>query len=143
MSVEIDPELRDALDKQAIHDVCMYYCRAADRLDADLLERVFHDDATVEAWRRGIEAFVPLDNMYIKCSGPNMFTQRLDRRHMEIQFETVLDMFGADRCYYGSNFPLERLWLSYDELVTTTKEILAKRSAEEQRKFFHDTAAAF
>ncbi len=48
MSVEIDPELRDALDKQAIHDVCMYYCRAVDRLDADLLERVFHDDATVE-----------------------------------------------------------------------------------------------
>lgn len=98
------------------------------------------DDATVSAWHRGIEAFVPLDNLYMKCSGPNMFTQRLDRRHMEIQLDTVLDMFGADRCYFGSNFPLERLWLSYDDLVTTTKKILASRSAADQRKFFHDTA---
>lgn len=101
------------------------------------------DDATVSAWQRGIEAFAPLDNLYIKCSGPNMFTQRLDRRHMEIQFDTVLNMFGADRCYFGSNFPLERLWLSYDDLVTTTKEILTSRSAEDQRNFFHDTAERF
>ena len=48
MNGEVDLELRHALDKQAIHDACMYYCRAVDRMDASLLARVFHDNATVE-----------------------------------------------------------------------------------------------
>ena len=42
-----DDELRDAIDKQAIREVCMRYCRAVDRLDEDELPHVFHDDATV------------------------------------------------------------------------------------------------
>ncbi len=53
------------------------------------------------------------------------------------------DRFGAGRCFYGSNFPLEKLWASYDDLVATTKRILANRPAAEQRKYFHDTATAF
>ncbi|MDP2238647.1 MAG: hypothetical protein Q8K18_00620 [Burkholderiales bacterium] len=44
---------------------------------------------------------------------------------------------------YGSNFPLEKLWASYDDLVATTKRILAGRPHAEQRKYFHDTATAF
>jgi len=26
-------------------------------------------------------------------------------------------MFGADRCLFGSNFPIEKLWSSYHDLV--------------------------
>ncbi len=47
MTTASDQELREAIDKQAIRDVCMLYCRAVDRLDADLLPRIFHDDATI------------------------------------------------------------------------------------------------
>ena len=62
---------------------------------------------------------------------------------MRIVLDHVLDRFGADRCFYGSNFPLEKLWANYDDLVAACKEILAPRSEAEQRAFFHDTAAAF
>ena len=48
MSAVSDRELREAIDKQAIRDVCMLYCRAVDRIDADLLPRIFDDDATIE-----------------------------------------------------------------------------------------------
>jgi predicted TIM-barrel fold metal-dependent hydrolase len=44
---------------------------------------------------------------------------------------------------YGSNFPLEKLWASYDDLVATTKRILEKRPTSFQRKYVHDTASAF
>jgi predicted TIM-barrel fold metal-dependent hydrolase len=44
---------------------------------------------------------------------------------------------------YGSNFPLEKLWASYDDLVATTKRILEKRPTSIQRKYVHDTASAF
>jgi len=101
------------------------------------------DAATVAAWQDGLEHLVPLPNLWIKCSGLNFFTARCDAAHMAIVLNHVLDRFGADRCFYGSNFPLEKLWARYDDLVGACKQILADRPAADQRKFFHDTAAAF
>ena len=62
---------------------------------------------------------------------------------MRITLDHLLDRFGSGRCFYGSNFPLEKLWASYDALVSTTKRILEGRPADEQRKYFHDTATSF
>lgn len=101
------------------------------------------DDATVQAWKEGLEHLVPHKNLWIKCSGLNFFTARCDIDHMRIVLDHVLDRFGADRCFYGSNFPLEKLWATYDDLVAACKEILVSRSESEQRAFFHDTAAGF
>jgi predicted TIM-barrel fold metal-dependent hydrolase len=52
-------------------------------------------------------------------------------------------MFGAERCFFGSNFPVEKLKSSYDGLVAMLKTALAQRPASDQRRFFHDTAAQF
>ena len=101
------------------------------------------DAATVDAWKEGLEHLAPLANMWIKCSGLNFFAAKCDVEHMAIMLNHVMDRFGADRCFYGSNFPLEKLWASYDDLVGACKQILADRPLEDQRKFFHDTAARF
>lgn len=101
------------------------------------------DDATVGAWKDGLEQLRPLPNLWIKCSGLNFFTGRCDEGHMRITLDHLLDRFGADRCFYGSNFPLEKLWASYDDLVATTKRIVERHSPADQRKYFHDTASAF
>jgi ketosteroid isomerase-like protein len=43
-----DPAVQELLDKQAIHEVLMRYCRGVDRRDEDLLCSVFHPDALDE-----------------------------------------------------------------------------------------------
>jgi predicted TIM-barrel fold metal-dependent hydrolase len=101
------------------------------------------DDATVDAWKEGLEHLAPLPNVWIKCSGLNFFTNTCDIDHMRIVLDHVLDRFGAERCFYGSNFPLEKLWARYDDLVGACKQILASRPEADQCAFFHDTAAAF
>jgi predicted TIM-barrel fold metal-dependent hydrolase len=101
------------------------------------------DDATVAAWKEGLEHLHPLKNLWIKCSGLNFFTAKCDENHMRITLDHLLDRFGADRCFYGSNFPLEKLWASYDDLIATTKRIVERHSPADQRKYFHDTATAF
>src|SRR3546814_7846930 len=101
------------------------------------------DDDTVGDYKRGMEMLAAFPNLYIKCSGLNMLTARLDKPHMAIQLDTALDAFGAERCFYGSNFPLEKLWTSYDDLVNACKEILAPRPEADQRRFFHDTVIEF
>jgi hypothetical protein len=41
-----DPEVQALLDKHAIHDVLMTYCRGIDRMDRDALESAYWPDAT-------------------------------------------------------------------------------------------------
>jgi ketosteroid isomerase-like protein len=43
-----DPEVQDLLDKQAIREATLRYCRGVDRLDADLLCSAYHPDALDE-----------------------------------------------------------------------------------------------
>ena len=52
-------------------------------------------------------------NVVSKLSGLGTFLHRNDRAHIaEVVRETV-SIFGADRCLFGSNFPIEKLWTRY------------------------------
>ena len=54
--------------------------------------------------------------------------------------ETVA-MFGAGRCFYGSNFPIEKPWTDYATLYRTFRKAIAHLSESEQVAILHDTAA--
>jgi len=101
------------------------------------------DSTTVAHWREALGQLVPTENVFIKVSGLNTFSRRLDEPLMTLATETVLDIFGAERCFFGSNFPVERMWTSFADYTAAQKRAMAGRSAEENRKFFHDTAKAF
>ena len=49
-------------------------------------------------------------------------------------------MFGAERCLFGSNFPIEKLWTSYAELVATFRAAVADLADSEQRAVLKETA---
>jgi predicted TIM-barrel fold metal-dependent hydrolase len=49
-------------------------------------------------------------------------------------------LFGAARCLYGSNFPIEKLWTGYASLIEAYRAALANYSTAEQRAVLHDTA---
>ena len=103
------------------------------------------DDATFARWESGLRHLVGFENLYVKCSGVNNVNWGSPRRAECVarQYNTLLDMFGAERCFFGSNFPVEKLKSSYDGLVAMLKSALARRPASDQRRFFHDTAAQF
>ena len=50
-------------------------------------------------------------------------------------------IFGADRCLWGSNFPIEKLWTDYSTLYRTFREAIAHLDERQQRAILHDTAA--
>lgn len=103
------------------------------------------DPASVDLWERGLERLAPLKNLFIKCSGINNVTWGPPRPYAPIarQYNSMLELFGADRCFFGSNFPVEGLKNTYQSLMDTLKTALGHRSDAEQRAFFHDTAARF
>ncbi len=103
------------------------------------------DPASVKAWEAGLKLLAPLENLFVKCSGINNVTWGPPRPYAPVaaQLDTLIDMFGAARCFFGSNFPVEKLKSSFDCVMAMTKTALAHRSEVEQRAFFHDTAADF
>jgi predicted TIM-barrel fold metal-dependent hydrolase len=101
------------------------------------------DDSTVTEWRDALAQLVPCENVFIKISGLNTFTRTLDEAVMDIASNTALDMFGPERCFFGSNFPVEAMWTSFEDYTAMQKKIFAGRSDAENKKFFHDTAINF
>ena len=57
--------------------------------------------------------------------------------------EALIEDFGADRCMFESNFPVDKAMCSYPVLWNAFKRIASGCSATEKAALFHDTAAGF
>ena len=55
--------------------------------------------------------------------------------------EETVAIFGAERCMFGSNFPIEKLWCSYSELFTAFRVATVKLTKKQKQLIFNDTAA--
>ena len=54
--------------------------------------------------------------------------------------ETVA-IFGPDRCLFGSNLPIEKLWTSYAELIAAYRKAALSFSPADQDAIFRGTAS--
>lgn len=92
------------------------------------------------AWRAGMARLAERPNIVVKLSALGTFVHRLDEALIaEIVGETHA-LFGADRCLFGSNFPIEKLWTRYADLVATYRRVLAAYPDYDQRQMLRDTA---
>jgi predicted TIM-barrel fold metal-dependent hydrolase len=91
-------------------------------------------------WRAGMVRLGACPNVVCKLSGLGTFLHRNDPAHIaEVVRETVA-IFGAERCLFGSNFPIEKLWTSYGDLVSAHRKALEGLSPQQQRAVLHDNA---
>lgn len=74
------------------------------------------------AWHLGMEALARRPNVVSKLSGLGTFLRRNDPEHVQAVTARTLEVFGAERCLFGSNFPIEKLWTSYGALVEAYRE---------------------
>lgn len=92
------------------------------------------------AWRDGMKRLSDEPNVTTKLSAFGTFVHRCDPDLIsEILHETIA-IFGADRCLFGSNFPIEKLWTSYANLISAFRKSASDLSEVDQRFIFHDTA---
>ena len=69
------------------------------------------------AWRAGMVRLAACPNIVCKLSGLGTFIHRNDPAHIAGIVSETVAIFGADRCLFGSNFPIEKLWTSYGDLI--------------------------
>ncbi|OWV65420.1 hypothetical protein ATY76_19430 [Rhizobium sp. R339] len=55
--------------------------------------------------------------------------------------EETIAAFGIERCMFASNFPVDKLFGSYDKIMDAFKVITANYTGDEQLALFHHNAA--
>jgi len=91
-------------------------------------------------WRAGMTLLAAQPNVVSKLSGLGTFIHRNDPDHIAGIVRETVELFGADRCLYGSNFPIEKLWTDYGSLIGAYRAAVAPYSADEQVAMLGGTA---
>jgi predicted TIM-barrel fold metal-dependent hydrolase len=97
-------------------------------------------DADVEPWSDGMQRLAELPNLVTKLTGQGTFVHRVDPDLIRLVTDACLEWFGADRCMWGSNFPVESLWTDYRSLMDAWRQALAGRSEEVRSAVLGGTA---
>jgi predicted TIM-barrel fold metal-dependent hydrolase len=92
-------------------------------------------------WRTGMRILAECPNVMVKISGLGTFEHECSQTNWRPVIEQTIDLFGPARCLFGSNFPIEKLWTSYAELVGVVRACLSGFADHERRAVLHDTAA--
>ena len=110
-------------------------------------------DEAFEDWKTMINELAGCPNVAVKLGGINMDINghgwetrpmppssdehsQATRRY----FEHAIETFGANRCMFESNFPVDQFSISSNPLWNSAKKVSAGYSATERAALFHDTA---
>jgi len=81
-------------------------------------------------------------NVSCKLSGLVMYQHQWTIDSLRPYIEHALNVFGAQRCLFGSNFPVDKLNASFAELIEVYLQIAKETglSQNEIEHVFHDNA---
>lgn len=99
------------------------------------------DDEYFENWKRSLMQLASAPNVTVKISGLAMTDPRFTKESLRRWVDTCVEAFGPDRCVLGSNWPVDRLYSSYDVIMNLYREYISELSESEQAKILHENAA--
>ena len=109
-----------------------------------VLEHVGWPRATTQQhfdeWRAEMADFAALPKAFCKLSGLGMVVHRNDSSIFRKFYDECIRLFGAERCMFGSNFPIDLSYGNGDELMAVFEEIASALSQEEASNLFAQTA---
>jgi predicted TIM-barrel fold metal-dependent hydrolase len=91
-------------------------------------------------WRAGMKLLAAQPNVMSKTSALGTFIHRNDAAHVAAIVHETVALFGAQRTLFGSNFPIEKLWTTYPELIAAHRAAAAQLPDADARALMHDTA---
>ncbi len=136
-------------------DLQLYYQQMEDaaslaRENSDILLILNHagmpadrDEDGLRGWRKGIQTLADCPNMVAKISGLGMCDRHWTVESVRPFVLDVIEDFGVERCMFASNFPVDKLFSSFDAVWDAFKEITADFSETEKAALFHDNAELY
>ncbi len=107
-------------------------------------------------WSKSVRVLAGCSNVHVKLGGLGMrinnfgFEREPDPPSSQVladtwrpYMQTCIEAFGAARCMFESNFPVDKGSYGYGEGWNAFKRLARGASADDKRALFHDTATRF
>jgi L-fuconolactonase len=92
-------------------------------------------------WQSGIDALAAVGPRVVcKLSGLAMPFGSMHADALRPWIDYALGAFGVDRCFFASNFPVDAVYGTFDELYTTFSELTAGLDEASRTKLFAENA---
>ena len=91
-------------------------------------------------WREALVDLAGAPNVVVKISGLGMGDTRWTVDSIRPWVLSCIEAFGADRSFFGTNWPVDRLFSSYPDVVNAYAEIVKEFTPCEQEAMFSHNA---
>jgi len=93
-----------------------------------------------ERWRKRMRLLASRPNVVTKLSALGTFIHMNDPAHIAAVVKETIAIFGPTRCLFGSNFPVEKLWTRYADLIAAYRSALKPLGQDVYDAALHDNA---
>ena len=122
--------LADLAEQHPSMTICIDHAGFPRRRDAEYFNE----------WRSGMAELAKQENTVVKISGLGMCDHRWTIESLRPWVSTCLELWGATRSFFGTNWPVDRLYSSYGDVVDAYATLIADCTDEEQRSLFTENA---
>ncbi|WP_274626715.1 amidohydrolase family protein [Arvimicrobium flavum] len=128
--VELADDLRDLARSFADTLICVDHCAVPMARDA----------ASFKAWRKAMDVMAQMPNVVMKVSGLGMADPLWTVESIRPYVLGSIEAFGTDRIVMGTNWPVDRMFSSYPDVINAYMELVSVFPREEQVKLFSGNA---
>jgi predicted TIM-barrel fold metal-dependent hydrolase len=98
------------------------------------------DSRYFDRWRLGMTALANVESTVVKISGLGMCDHRWTVDSLRPWVLTCIELWGVERAFFGTNWPVDRLYSSYGDVVHAYREIIDDFAPHEIEALFSRTA---
>jgi predicted TIM-barrel fold metal-dependent hydrolase len=128
--VERAPDMLDLARAFPETIICVDHCGIPMERDAESFRQ----------WRAAMDAMAKAPNMTMKISGLGMRDPLWTVDSIRPYVLGSIDAFGVDRVVFGTNWPVDRMFSSYPDVINAYAEIISPFTRAEQVKMFSGNA---
>lgn len=98
------------------------------------------DSASFKAWRHAMDTMAKAPNVVMKISGLGMADPLWTVESIRPYMLGSIEAFGVDNIVFGTNWPVDRMFSSYPDVINAYAEIISGFPQAEQVKMFSGNA---
>lgn len=101
------------------------------------------DAEGISEWRQGMNQLASAENIVVKISGLGMVDWDWTIETIAPFVRQTIECFGAGRCMFGSNFPVDKLYSSYSNIFQAFERVTSNMDESDLDAMFHTNAIKY
>ena len=106
-------------------------------------EPCYQSKEYIESWEQNMTKLAKCENVVVKISGLGMFDPNWTIDSTRIFVEKTIQIFGIERCMFASNFPVDKIFNTFDTYWNSFKEITKNYSENDKKLLFSSNAEKY